>query len=68
MNQQPGHRYNEDELCGLSLGRIIISEWESGRYADIAELTTAIQTKKPELPRSVIFWLAYHTITELSAE
>lgn len=56
------YHYDDEKLNGLAIADLIASEWGSGRYATIAEVTSAVHGVNAELPRSVVFWLAYHTL------
>jgi hypothetical protein len=64
MNRQNNYSYDDDKLTGLDIADLIVSEWQTGRYQSIAQVTTAVHALKGELPRSVVFWLAYHTLGE----
>lgn len=66
MNRQNDYPYDDDRLTGLDIAELIVSEWHTGVYTSIAEVTTAVHALKSELPRSVVFWLAYHTLREHS--
>lgn len=63
MNRRPPHEYDDNKLTGLNIAETIAREWDSGKYASIAEVTTAVHNLQPGLPRSAVFWLAYHTIS-----
>lgn len=54
--------YEDSELSGLGVGRLISQEWRTGRHASVADVTTAVHGQRPDIPRSVIFWLAYHAV------
>lgn len=62
MARHPEHRYNDDELTGLEIANTIAREWRSGIHQTVAQVTSSVHTQRPELPRSAVFWLAYHTI------
>lgn len=62
MNRQNHYCYEDDKLTGLEIAVQIIACWETGQYRNIAEVTTAVHRIRQELPRSVIFWLAFHTL------
>lgn len=67
MARHPEHRYNDDELTGLEIANSISREWRSGRHDTVAEVTSSVHEQRPELPRSAVFWLAYHTIYQQEA-
>ncbi len=68
MNRQNDYPYDDDRLTGLDIADLIVTEWQTGAYSSIAEVTSAVHALKSELPRSVVFWLAYHTLREHSHE
>jgi len=68
MNRQNAYPYDDDRLTGLDIAELIVAEWQNGTYSSIAEVTSAVHALKSELPRSVVFWLAYHTLREHSDE
>lgn len=66
MNRQNDYPYDDDKLTGLDIAGLILTEWRTGRYQSIADVTSAVHLLRTELPRSVVFWLAYHTLREES--
>lgn len=54
--------YQDGNLTGQEIADLIVAEWQSGHYSTIAEITSAVHEIRRDLPRSVIFWLAFHTI------
>ncbi|MFQ3323165.1 MAG: hypothetical protein ACJAQS_000219 [Porticoccus sp.] len=56
------HRYDDAELKGLEISKQIQQVWGSGRFTTVAEVTTEVHNMRHEVPRSAIFWLAYHQI------
>ena len=62
ITPRPIQHYDDGELTGLAVVEQISEEWASGRYSNIAAVTSVIHKKNSHLPRSAIFWLAYHTI------
>ncbi len=62
MTPTPAHRYEDSLLTGLAIAEHIASEWASGRYRSVAEVTSIVHSRCSDMPRSAIFWLAYHTI------
>jgi hypothetical protein len=56
------HRYDDAELKGLEITKQIQQVWSSGRFTTVAEVTAEVHNMRPEVPRSAIFWLAYHQI------
>lgn len=68
MNRQNDYPYDDDRLTGLDIAELIVTEWQTGAYCSIAEVTSAVHALKSELPRSVVFWLAYHTLREHGPE
>lgn len=56
--------YDDDKLNGLAIAELILDEWNSGKHESIAAVTTAVHGQALQLPRSVIFWLAYHTLRQ----
>lgn len=65
MSEKPTTQYDDARLTGLTLAGSMAEQWASGRYASIAEVTSSVHARHPELPRSVVFWLAYHTLAGL---
>lgn len=68
MNRRPPHEYDDSKLTGLEIAETIAREWESGKYPSVAAVTTAVHDQQAGLPRSAIFWLAYHTISQIAPE
>ena len=66
MNRQNDYPYDDDKLTGLDIAGLILAEWRTGRHQTIAEVTSAVHLLRSEIPRSVVFWLAYHTLREES--
>jgi hypothetical protein len=64
MNRKNDYPYDDDKLTGLDIADLIVTKWQTGAYHSIADVTTAVHSLKTELPRSVVFWLAYHTLRE----
>ncbi len=62
MNKNHPIDYQDDKLSGQEIADLIAGEWQTGNYSSIAEITTAVHKVRRDLPRSVIFWLAFHTI------
>lgn len=62
MNDRGEIHYDDDKLNGLDIAELIVDEWQSGRHQTIAQVTSAVHHQRSELPRSVVFWLAYHTL------
>jgi len=54
--------YDDQQLVGLELSRDIRSLWDAGRYRNLAALTAELARRHPEIPRSALFWLAYHVV------
>ena len=63
MNKLSPHHYDDSKLTGLNIAELIAREWAGGNYASIAAVTSAVHAQRPNLPRSAVFWLAYHTLT-----
>ena len=62
MNDRGENHYDDEKLNGLDIAEFIVEEWHSGRHQTIAQVTSAVHGQRSELPRSVVFWLAYHTL------
>ena len=62
MGMQQHYCYEDDKLSSMEIAALIDTQWQTGRYRTIAEVTTAVHHIRQELPRSVIFWLAFHTL------
>ena len=62
MYPAPLRQYDESKLSGLGVGALIAAEWRTGAYSSVAAVTTAVHSKRADIPRSVIFWLAYHMV------
>ncbi len=56
--------YDDGQLTGLGTAALIIQEWQTGRYSSLAEVTTAVHNLHQDIPRSAVFWLAYHTLCD----
>jgi hypothetical protein len=56
------HRYDDAELKGLAISKQIQRVWATGRYTTVAEVTGEVHSMRGNVPRSAIFWLAYHQI------
>jgi|TARA_R110002072_G_scaffold25698_4_gene86120 hypothetical protein len=56
------HRYDDAELKGLEISKKIQQVWASDRFTTVAEVTAEVHSIRAEVPRSAIFWLAYHQI------
>jgi hypothetical protein len=66
MNRKNEYPYDDDKLSGLDIAGLILAEWRTGRHQTIVEVTSAVHLLRTEMPRSVVFWLAYHTLQEES--
>ncbi len=66
MGRQHHYCYEDDKLSDMEIAALIDTQWQTGRYSTIAEVTTAVHQIRQELPRSVIFWLAFHTLESAS--
>jgi hypothetical protein len=64
MTPTPAHKYEDSLLTGLAIAERISSEWNSGHYQSVAQVTSVIHRQCPSMPRSTVFWLAYHTINK----
>ncbi len=62
MTKQNHATYEDDKLSGQEIADLIVAQWQSEQYPTIAAVTTAVHKIRQDLPRSVIFWLAFHTI------
>ncbi len=62
MTKKKYTTYKDEKLAGQEIADLIVAEWHVGHYSTIAEVTTAVHRIRQDIPRSVIFWLAYHTI------
>lgn len=66
MNDSTDCRYDDEKLNSMDIAGLIFREWQSGQHESIAAVTSAVHSQQPELPRSVVFWLAYHALHELT--
>ena len=56
------HRYDDAELKGLEISKQVQQMWATGRFTTVAEVTAEVYSMRGNVPRSAIFWLAYHQI------
>ncbi len=56
------HEYDDTELKGLDISQQIQQVWSSGKYDTVAQVTTAVHKLRVDVPRSAVFWLAFHQI------
>jgi hypothetical protein len=67
MGTQHHFCYEDDKLSSMEIAALIDAQWQTGKYSTIAEVTTAVHHIRHDLPRSVIFWLAFHTLDTVTA-
>lgn len=54
--------YDDQELVGLELSQAVHQAWTSGGHDSLAGLTGELCERYPGIPRSAIYWLAYHVV------